>query len=125
MALAAASLVFQPLASLRLYGSTPPRDGAVQCVVLTAQLAAHLWAAGTVAAEKAAATRAHPAHLRLWPAGTVAAEKAVTMRAHPAHLRLLAAGTVAADKTAAKACHVRFRRLQPHRTKPRCLVAPP
>ena len=95
-------------------------DGAVQCTFLMAQLAAHLWAAGTVATEKAAATRAHPAHPRLWAAGTVAATCP-----YPVLLRLWATGTVAVEKAAAKTRRTRFRRLQPPRIKTRCLVASP
>ena len=95
-------------------------DGVVQCDFLMAQLAAHLWAAGTVTAEKAAATRAHPAHPRLWAAGTVAATCP-----YPVLLRLWAAGTVAVEKATAEARRARFRRLQPPRSKMRCLVASP
>ncbi|KAM0850578.1 hypothetical protein ACQ4PT_052989 [Festuca glaucescens] len=75
-ALAAASLLLLALAVLRL----SPRHGAdafcraVQCAFLAAQLLAHLAAAGTVAAEKAAASapRSHPKHLRLFWLATAA-----------------------------------------------------
>ncbi|KAF2932969.1 hypothetical protein DAI22_04g042000 [Oryza sativa Japonica Group] len=66
---AAASLVLLVLAVVLL-----PRTAwlAAECAFLVAQFVAHLAAVGVVVAEKAAAARSHPAHLRLFWAGTAA-----------------------------------------------------
>ncbi|XP_037475430.1 ABC transporter C family member 4-like [Triticum dicoccoides] len=66
-ALAAASLVLLALAFLLLPAKGYSSDWtALQRAFLAAQLLAHLAAAGTVAAEKPGAARAHPTHLRLF-----------------------------------------------------------
>ncbi|XP_062225217.1 ABC transporter C family member 4-like [Phragmites australis] len=65
---AAVSLVLLVLALLRLRGRTV--WVAAECAFLAAHAVAHLAATGVIAAEKKAAVRAHPVHLRLFWLGT-------------------------------------------------------